>query len=47
MKGSPKSGLDENTLIKAYEDMEKSGKTPISFTARNKGPGSPSPTKKN
>lgn len=29
MKGSPKSGLDENTFIKAYEDMEKSGKTPI------------------
>ncbi len=29
MKGSPKGGLEENTFIKAYDDMEKSGKTPV------------------
>lgn len=29
MSGSPKQGLEENTFIKAYEDLEKSGKTPI------------------
>ncbi len=29
MKGSPKGGAEENTFIKAYEELEKSGKTPL------------------